>query len=205
MVREESQTKKRILEAGKEEFLSKGFPAASLRRIAKEAGVTTGAFYGYYSGKEELFDALVREKAEVFMNCFMKAQTDFAQLPPDEQKETMGDISGDAIDWMTEYIFDNYDIFKLIICCSEGTGYMNFIHEMVEIEVDATYRFIDTLKEAGYEVKSIDESLCHIIVSSMFQGYFEIVRHDMGREAARRHTAVLKEFHYVGWKRILGI
>ena len=31
---------------------------ASLRRIAKEASVTTGAIYGYFPGKKALFDAL---------------------------------------------------------------------------------------------------------------------------------------------------
>lgn len=41
--------------AAKKEFLEKGFRSASLRIIVKSAGVTTGAFYGYYSSKEELF------------------------------------------------------------------------------------------------------------------------------------------------------
>lgn len=47
--------------AAKKEFLEKGFRSASLRIIVKSAGVTTGAFYGYYSSKEELFAALVDE------------------------------------------------------------------------------------------------------------------------------------------------
>lgn len=40
-----------IHSAAKAEFLSKGFKSASLRNIVKTAGVTTGAFYGYYSSK----------------------------------------------------------------------------------------------------------------------------------------------------------
>ena len=40
-----------ILEAGKKEFLTYGYEKASLRRIAKEASVTTGAIYGYFPGK----------------------------------------------------------------------------------------------------------------------------------------------------------
>jgi len=34
--------------------LEKDFNSASLRNIVKTAGVTTGAFYGYFSGKEAL-------------------------------------------------------------------------------------------------------------------------------------------------------
>lgn len=43
-----SSTLERIHLAAKAEFLEKGYQAASLRNIVKNAGVTTGAFYGYY-------------------------------------------------------------------------------------------------------------------------------------------------------------
>ena len=51
-------TLERIQEAAMTEFLDKGFLGASLRQIVKNAGVTTGAFYGYFSSKEALFNAL---------------------------------------------------------------------------------------------------------------------------------------------------
>ena len=43
-----SDTQKKILEVGKQEFLEKGFKDASLRKIVADAGFTQGAFYGYY-------------------------------------------------------------------------------------------------------------------------------------------------------------
>lgn len=55
----EMTTLERIYASAKKEFLEKGFQGASLRNIVKSAGVTTGAFYGYYDSKEKLFDALV--------------------------------------------------------------------------------------------------------------------------------------------------
>lgn len=55
----EKSTLELIHTAAKAEFMEKGFQAASLRNIIKTAGVTTGAFYGYYGRKEELFAALV--------------------------------------------------------------------------------------------------------------------------------------------------
>ena len=44
-----------LLKSGREEFLAHGFEKASLRAICKKAGLTTGAFYSHFSGKEELF------------------------------------------------------------------------------------------------------------------------------------------------------
>ena len=40
-------THKKILESGKKIFKEQGFEKANLRAICKEAGVTTGAFYGH--------------------------------------------------------------------------------------------------------------------------------------------------------------
>ena len=53
---EDKNTLELILNAAKEEFLEKGFKSASLRNIVKKAGVTTGAFYGYFTSKSEIFN-----------------------------------------------------------------------------------------------------------------------------------------------------
>ena len=42
--------------------------------------MTTGAFYGYYKSKEELFEALTGEHYKYLLDCFKKAQKDFADL-----------------------------------------------------------------------------------------------------------------------------
>lgn len=70
MNRNENNTLDDILSAAKAEFSEKGFQSASLRRIVKNAGVTTGAFYGYFKRKEELFDALVGEQYDMLMGMF---------------------------------------------------------------------------------------------------------------------------------------
>ena len=67
MNRNENNTLDDILSAAKAEFSEKGFQSASLRRIVKNADVTTGAFYGYFKSKEELFDALVGEQYDTLM------------------------------------------------------------------------------------------------------------------------------------------
>ena len=54
----------RIKESAKEEFLQKGFLDASLQEICKNAGVTTGALYKRFKGKEELFCALVESTVQ---------------------------------------------------------------------------------------------------------------------------------------------
>ena len=205
MGRRTGETREKILEAGKAEFLAKGFLAASLRNIVKEAGVTTGAFYGYFKSKEELFDALVEEPYVRLMERYNRAQEEFAALPPGEQKLHMGDISGECIDWMTEYMYEYLDAFKLLLCSSDGTKYENFVHDMVEIEVEYTHRFMDVLASLGQPVRGMDPQLEHLLVSGMFSGYFEIVIHDMPKEQAIGYVKELREFYTAGWAKIIGL
>lgn len=197
-------TLQKILDAGTEEFMEKGFTDASLRQIVKNAGVTTGAFYGYYSSKEALFAALVEPHAAAIMGRFMTAQTDFAALPPQEQPAHMGKESAECIDWMIDYIYDHYDPCKLLICRSGGTPYEHFIHNMVEVEVEATFRYMDVLRMLGRPAPVLERELCHIISSGMFEGIFEVLRHDMPKDRAKQFVTRLEEFSTAGWLKIMG-
>lgn len=96
-------TLEKIQEAARAEFLDKGFQGASLRQIVKNAGVTTGAFYGYFSSKEALFNALVEPHATALMGKFMEAQISFAELPEEQQLEHTGVESGTYPDWMGQH------------------------------------------------------------------------------------------------------
>ena len=201
---ERSDTLEQIHQAAMEEFLEKGFQEASLRQIVKNAGVTTGAFYGYYSNKAALFAALVEPHAAAVMGRFMETQLAFAKLPKEEQPEHMGKESADCIDWMLDYIYDHYAPFKLLICKADGTPYEDFIHEMVEVEVEYTFRYIEVLKNLGRQVPELDKDLCHMIASGLFNGIFEMIRHDMPKDRAKRFIDQLREFSTAGWLKIMG-
>ena len=54
----------RILKSAKEEFLKNGFEKTSLKSICDGAGITTGALYKRYKGKEDLFCAVVSPTVE---------------------------------------------------------------------------------------------------------------------------------------------
>ena len=197
-------TLENIQSAALAEFLEKGFLGASLRKIVKNAGVTTGAFYGYFSSKEALFASIVEPHAAALMGRFMEAQTSFAELPPEEQPERMGEYSGVCLDWMLDYIYQHREPVKLLLCRADGTSYEHFVHNMVEVEVESTFRYIDVLRRLGRSVPEITPSLCHIIASGMFSGIFEVVVHDMPYDQALRDTAQLRAFHTAGWLKLMG-
>lgn len=204
MEEQTNTTLKSIQQAAMNEFLDKGFQGASLRQIVKNAGVTTGAFYGYFSSKEALFNALVEPHAAALMGRFMEAQTAFAELPEEEQPAHMGEESGNCVNWMVDYICQHREPVKLLLCRAEGTSYENFVHNMVEVEVESTLRYMEVLRHLGREVPMLSRSLCHIIASGMFNGLFEIVIHDMPRDQALRDVEQFRNFYTGGWLKLMG-
>ena len=202
MVESSSATLEKIQQAALTEFLDKGFLSASLRQIVKNAGVTTGAFYGYFSCKEALFASIVEPHAAALMGRFMEAQTSFAGRPEAEQPEHMGEES--CLDWMVDYICQNREPVKLLLCRAEGTGYESFVHNMVEVEVEYTLRYMEVLRRLGRRVPTLSRSLCHIIASGMFNGLFEVVIHDMPYEQALRDVKQLRAFYTAGWLELVG-
>lgn len=202
---EEKSTLERIHEAAKREFLENGFQAASLRNIVKRAGVTTGAFYGYYDSKEELFAALVDKQANYVLELFCNTIDDFEKLPGQTQTEQMTDTSVVCLEKMLDYIYDNYDAFKLLIECAEGTAYADFVHQLVVREVDSTFTYIQTLAKMGCRVEPLNKNLIHIIASALFSGIFEVIVHDMPKEEAREYISQFHRFYAAGWSELLNV
>ena len=130
MIKGEKATRDRIHEIATSEFLDKGFRDASLRNIVKEAGVTTGSFYWYYSSKEELYDALVGEHYNHILQMYDDALETFWKMSKEEQKEHMGDIGGECMAAMVEYMYQHLTEFRLLLTASSGTKYENLLHEL---------------------------------------------------------------------------
>jgi TetR/AcrR family transcriptional regulator, transcriptional repressor of aconitase len=54
--------RRQIIEAAIECFAREGFHRATMQDIVREAGLSPGAIYGYFSGKEEIVEAIARER-----------------------------------------------------------------------------------------------------------------------------------------------
>lgn len=194
-----------LLEAGKKEFLAHGYLGASMRDIAAAAGVTTGALYRYYTDKEALFEELVEGPARVFAERYRERQRAFASQPLAMQLKSMPEITDSESDWMTSYLYDHFDAFKLIACHAAGTRYEHYIDTLIEIEAEAGRQLIGRMRDAGLPAQELDDGLIHILSGALFNGMFETIRHDMPREKAVRYMESLRDFYSAGWFKVLGI
>jgi AcrR family transcriptional regulator len=99
-------TQARLLDAARKVFAHRGFHAASLEEIAREAGATTGAIYSNFAGKEELFLALFEDHVA---SQIRKYREIFARATNVEERSR-----GGADDWMA-YLHEQPDSFPLMI------------------------------------------------------------------------------------------
>ena len=80
------ETKERILEAALELFAQSGYSGTSMNDIAKQMGITKGALYKHYTGKQEILDRIVER-----MN-----QMDYERAEEYEMPETEPDGFAEA-------------------------------------------------------------------------------------------------------------
>lgn len=75
---------------------------------------------------------------------------------------------------------------------------------MVKIEADATHKYLNVLKRLGKPSPKIDTKLEHMIITGMFNTYFELIIHEMPIEDAKLYLKEMREFYTAGWMKIMG-
>jgi AcrR family transcriptional regulator len=70
---EKQERIERILNAARKLFLEKGYHGATMRDIALDAELSTGAIYVYFSGKDEIYEKVCEEAFMVVIGLIEKA------------------------------------------------------------------------------------------------------------------------------------
>lgn len=189
----------RILECAKKEFLEKGYTDASLRNIAVAAETSTNSIYVRFGDKEGLFEAIVKPVAEEFRNRYSGAQEQFSDFEAEEQKDQVNEYSMQEIERLLDYVYEHFDEFRLLLDASYGTKFHNFVDELVRIEVEYTFKFMETVGYENVKNGTITEEFLHIVTTAFMEGLFEVVRHDMSKEDAIKYIDLLGKYHRAGF------
>lgn len=204
MARQIEGVAERIVEAAKREFLDKGYIDASLRTIAAEADTSTNSIYVRFGDKEGLFSAIVEPVLNGMTERFIRIQEKFHLMTPEEQAERMPKYADGGTSELIDYMYEHLEEFRLLLDASYGTRFHNFVDELVRIEVEYTYKFMEAV---GYSDKfgdAVTQKLLHIVTTSRFESIFEIIRHGMSREEATEYIELLSRYHRCGFIEIFG-
>ena len=191
-----------VLHCAKKEFLEKGYKDASLRTIAQEANTSTGSIYTRFGDKEGLFCAIVEPAANGLKKMFLEIQEKFHSFDKEAQLAEMGQYTSLHQMEMLDYIYDHFDVFRLLLDCAEGTQFSRFVEELVEIEVDYTYKYMEVIGCKSVKSGLVTEEFVHIVVTAYFNGMFEVVRHNMDKASAVKYVRLLNRYHMQGFSTI---
>lgn len=192
----------RILECAVKEFLDKGYMDASLRSIAEKAETSTNAIYVRFQDKEGLFSAIVEPVAEEFMEKFRGVQETFHSFDAETQRKEVGQYSVAEMLNLVDYMYDHFDAFRLLLDASHGTKFQHFVDQMVSVEEEYTWKWMDVTGAAPKLSGAVTRELYHMMVTAYFEGIFEVVRHGMSREDARKYISLLGKYHHAGFMAI---
>lgn len=192
----------RILECAKREFLEKGFKDASLRVIAANAGTSTNSIYVRFKDKEGLFQAIVEPVATEMVRMFLEIQETFHGFDDETQRAVMGKYTSQGMETILDYMYDNFDNFRILLDASYGTKFQNFVDELTRIEVDYTYKYMEVIGCESVKSGEVTPEFLHIVTTAYFESIFEVVRHQMSRADAGKYIKMLERYHMAGFDTI---
>lgn len=193
----------RLLQSARDEFMKRGFIKADLKTICDNAGVTTGAVYKRYKGKEELFCAVVKDTAEI-LNSFVAVRTDFdfSGMTDEEVRNTWA--------MNEEYVLDLFRTlwkirgdFVLILERSAGTVYENYGHEFALRMTDAYVQYYEEARKRGLTYIDISKSEMHVLCTAFWTTIYEPFVHKMTWKEIEEHCKVI--CRYFNWAAAIGL
>ena len=194
--------KERIIEQAMHMFVSQGIKSVRMDDIAQQLGVSKRTLYELFGDKEGLFSALVAPVAGALKEMFLDIQERFHNFDASVQEQEMGNYTQTQQMAMLDYIYDHFEIFQILLEGAEGTRFAHFVDELVEIEVDYTYKYMAVIGCESVKRGIVTEEFIHIIVTAYFNGMFEVVRHEMTKEAAIKYIRLLNRYHMKGFETV---
>ena len=181
----------RILDSARTEFLTSGFEIASLKTICEGAGVTTGALYKRYKGKEDLFCAVVEQTVEgLYEVAHARGDKDPAAMS-DQELIKAWDMDGADMMWWFRFLYDRRNDFYLLLACSQGTRYANFPHDWVELLTKATSAYLAEAQRRGLCRNDVEPAELHILLSAFWTTIYEPFIHHFTWEQIEAHCRIV--------------
>lgn len=160
------EVEERIIEAGKEEYLEKGYQAASVIKIAEKANVPIGNFYRYFDGKKSLLDRIVGS-VYTFIPKFIEdlAGTTIVLAMPLEQ------FSAFIAKELYRVFWKNKTELKILLYKSLGTEYESFRSQIDSL----IYTIIVKRNFGDGNITETEQIMSRVVANGYLAGILELL------------------------------
>ena len=200
-MKNDHETKERLLVCAREEFLEKGYQKASLRSICKKAGVTTGALYFFFQDKEDLFSAIVQptlDQVRAMAEQHVRQELMMLQNLPGADEDNMHD-DHNATEQILHVLYKNYDICQMLLTNSQGSRYENCLDEIVDL-FENGQRALAQEQARQLGVQLPDDYILHWVIHIELDAYVHILLHERNEEKALKHMDQVLDYLLAGWE-----
>lgn len=199
---DEKETKQRLLENAKKEFMEKGYMQASLRNICKNAEVTTGALYFFFVKKEALFaDFVEKPLQELYDMIHQNFQEEMRQIEVGNLT-CSGYANRERIaKQLLHYMYCNYDAFLLLFTKSQGSKYERFLDEFIEI-TEKHCRVLANHISMQKNIPKLDECMIHWIAHTQVDFFVYVLTHEKSEHSATKHIEAIMKCLASGWTQL---
>ncbi len=201
------KTKIKILQSAVDLIIEKGFDNASLREMAKNAGLSNPTIYNYFPSKEKLLYAYIEQKHKEAVNTIQEIE-DFHTYTLREQLQTLIETE------LELYLEDREFIIQIVDMVFHSSGlkvgklyetnalFIETVEEMLNIAIEAEEIAEPPFKEhlprlfwdyyimvVAYWVKDDSE---------MFENTTQFIDHSLGLAEAVLHSDILSKASDLG-------
>ncbi len=178
----DTESREKLIECARKEFAENGFAKASLRKIAADAGLTTGAVYFFFGDKNGLFGAVVNDVLNGFVSII---QAHFAEEDEEDLAEyihTKGDHD-DFAERMVSYLYDHYDVMMILLEKAHGSQYENITDSIIDMLETASCAVAERFAAVS-PGKKFSRYMLHYMTHVQVDAFVHLLEHEPDKEKA---------------------
>ena len=194
------ETKTRIFQAAVQEFYTDGYNKSSLRRICKNAQVTTGALYFFFENKDDLFEAVISQvtvplKQKLAAHCaseqelldpsYFKTVPDLAALRKQIDNE---DEDLEVFNSVIRAYFRNQMIFDIVLQNQTHPAVAKFMEEITALTEAQVAKLFELIYCFYPQKESLDPFAVHWLARMQIESVLEMISGEFTEEEAVFHA-----------------
>jgi len=203
MQQQKKDIRQRILDVSKQEFFKHGFNDASMRNIAKKAGVGLSNIYNYFHNKDDL----LRETLAPLLMAFDK-MFDEHNTPEKISLDLLNseEFLHNNIDMLVNFVAHYRDELNLLLFHAHGSSLENFRDEFTRRYTKTSLEYLAKMKKKYPDINgNVSTFFMHTAGSWWLSTIGEIVTHnELSRAELEQFIAEYMIFGTAGWRDLMG-
>ena len=185
----------KIVESAKKEFLELGYSKASLHKIAKNAGTTTGALYTRYKNKDALFMSLIEGAINEVKQYFEPFSNMYSEVARTKDPDLFLEVIRRERNIYLEFLFNYYDECVLMFLKSEGSSINETTKQMMSYKAKSTVEFLKSISKSDADFDGIE-----FIMQVQYDYFKRLIESGCDRDKAVSCMRTAEVFFEAGWR-----